>query len=391
MPALAVSSIRPLGVDTDTESILGTLRRRWWVVPIVFAVVGGLVLLQDPETSVQPSYSRIDREYQVLDNTVVLSLLDLPNELLTPVPDLDTQLLQLSSDSEFQRIQAEFPTTSLVVQRVRPQLTLQPQEGAEAVVTLRGRIIPQISLVCTEPVADACPDALAKTVALVTNRHESALRAGLAQLTSTVSEMTARSGQGGLLQQRLEAVTTAIDTLEAQALTTFMLLREFNAEEPETTFVESVNYRFAFAAALILSMLIILQWSVIDKRLYGLRRIARTVGDATVIGHVRDGSDEPSLTASTFAIRRLAGQKAELRVVQLSGVSEHLLSQVLAKSGVQSEVLNLSMMGQMGSDDSKRATIIVAQRAKSHAQELATASDAMAISEGARPSVLLLG
>jgi len=391
MPALAVSSIRPLGVDTDTESILGTFRRRWWVVPIVFVVIGGLVLLQDPETSVQPSYSRVDRDYQVLDNTVALSLLDLPDDLLAPIPGLDTQLAQLPSSAKFKALTSQYPDTRISVQRRSAQLAIQPVEGGESVINLRGRVTPELGLVCLESSPKSCSLALDGLASLIETRHETALREGLDRLLAIVSSLESNAGNSPLLNQRLDALESAITVLRSQSLTSLVFIREFNAEEPETTLTESLNYRFAIAASLILSLLVLLQWSILDKRLYSLRRIARTVGPDHVIGHVRSESDHTDIAASAAALRRLTNDVPSLRLLQLTGVNERLLEHVITRGNVHAASVRADDIDAEVLSDAKTPAVIIAQRVISTSVELAKVSDALAVSTGQRPAVLLLG
>jgi len=391
MPALSASSLRPLGVDTDTESILGTLRSKWWVVPIIFATVFGLVMLEDPETSVQPGYSRIDREYLVNDNTVPFALLELPADVLAPLPDLDTQLAQLRSTDEFQQLEQRFVGASLLVSRIAPQLALQPDDASQNVVTLRGRTRPVISATCSESSASSCPAALDALAELLTNRHESAMRAGLQALDRTTTELEAQATESSVLRERLAAVRFGVRALETQPLTELVLIREFNAEEMETTVTESANYRFAFAAAAILSLLVIFQWSVLDKRIHGLRRIARTTGAEHVVGHVRRASDDADVVACAAAIRAASKDSARLRIIRLSGVSDELLDAVLARSGVAASTVSAAELSVPDIADSTTAWLVVAQRGVSRARELLRASDALAMSTGSRPRVLLLG
>lgn len=391
MPALSVSSLRPLGVDTDTESILGTLRSKWWIVPIIFVAVLGLVTLEDPETSVQPGYSRIDREYLVNDNTVPFALLELPADILSPLPDLDTQLAQLRSTQEYQQLEQRFAGVSLLVTRIAPQLALQPDDASQNVVTLRGRTRPVISVTCSESSASSCPAALDALAELLKNRHESAMRAGLQVLGRTTTELETQATESSVLRERLSAVRFGVRALETQSLTELVLIREYNAEETEKTVTESANYRFAFAAAAILSLLVIFQWSVLDKRLHGLRRIARTTGADCVVGHVRRISDDADVVACAAAIRTASKDSAGLRIIRLSGVSDELLNAVLARSGVIASTVSVAELSVPDIADSTTAWLVVAQRGVSHARELLRASDALTMSMGSRPRVLLLG
>ena len=391
MAVLPDSTIRPLGIDTDTESILGTLRRRWWIIPAIFAAVGGLVLLEDPETSIQPSYSRVDRDYQVMDNSVALALLDLPNDLLSPIPSLDTQLAQLPTSAEFKELSDTFPGASLLVRRSSPQIALQAEEGGEGIVTLRGRTAPLLSLTCTESTPSLCPVALDSLADLVSARHEAALRNGLRELSTATKELQASANKSTVLQERLEAVNFGLQALESQELTKLVFIREFNAEEPETTVTESPNYRFALAAAVILSFLTILQWSVFDKRLYGLRRIARTVGGDRLIGHVRRTSDDADITACAAALRKAYGTFANTNVVRLGGVSDEVINVVLEQANIATSTVSFSDLDIRALSDASSGWLIVAQRGASHARELLRASDALAMSSGMRPRVLLVG
>ena len=391
MPALSASSLRPLGVDTDTESILGTLRSRWWVVPVIFIIVFGLVVLEDPETSIQPGYSRIDREYLVNDNTVPFTLLDLPSEVLAPLPDLDTQLAQLQSTDEFIQLAEQYVGTSLLVSRISPQLALQPDETAQNVVTLRGRIRPVLSVTCSESTASSCPAALDALAELLQSRHESAMRAGLQALSTTASQLESGSSESTALRERLAAVRFGVQALATQPLTELVLIREFNAEEIATTVTESANYRFALAAAVILSLLVIFQWSVFDKRLYGLRRIARSVGADRVVGHVRRATDDADVVACAAAVRAASKDATRLCIVRLSGVADELLQTVVARSGVVASTVSVSELSVTDLSDTTTPWLIVAQRGASHARELLRASDALAMSTGMRPRVLLVG
>lgn len=391
MPALSASSLRPLGVDTDTESILGTLRSRWWVVPVIFIIVFGLVVLEDPETSIQPGYSRIDREYLVNDNTVPFTLLDLPSEVLAPLPDLDTQLAQLQSTDEFIQLAEQYVGTSLLVSRISPQLALQPDETAQNVVTLRGRIRPVLSVTCSESTASSCPAALDALAELLQSRHESAMRAGLQALSTTASQLESGSSESTALRERLAAVRFGVQALATQPLTELVLIREFNAEEIATTVTESANYRFALAAAVILSLLVIFQWSVFDKRLYGLRRIARSVGADRVVGHVRRATDDADVVACAAAVRAASKDATRLCIVRLSGVADELLQTVVARSGVVASTVSVSELSVTDLSDTTTPWLIVAQRGASHARELLRASDALAMSSGMRPRVLLVG
>ena len=391
MPALSASSLRPLGVDTDTESIFGTLRSRWWVVPVIFIIVFGLVVLEDPETSIQPGYSRIDREYLVNDNTVPFTLLDLPSEVLAPLPDLDTQLAQLQSTDEFIQLAEQYVGTSLLVSRIVPQLALQPDETSQNVVTLRGRIRPVLSVTCSESTASSCPAALDALAELLQSRHELAMRAGLQALSTTASQLESGSSESTALRERLAAVRFGVQALATQPLTELVLIREFNAEEIETTVTESANYRFALAAAVILSLLVIFQWSVFDKRLYGLRRIARSVGVDRVIGHVRRATDDADVVACAAAVRAASKDATRLRIVRLSGVADELLQTVVARSGVVASTISVSELSVTDLSDTTTSWLIVAQRGASHARELLRASDALAMSTGMRPRVLLIG
>lgn len=391
MPALSETSIRPLGVDTDSESIIGTLRRRWWVIPIVFAVVGGLVLLQDPETSVQSSYSRVDREYQVVDNTLAMTLLDLPTDLLSPIPTLDTQIVQLATSDEYRELAASFPEVSLDVRRSSPQLALQPMSEGEGIVALRGRVATILSVTCIEAKATKCDAALDGLAEVLINRHNAALRAGLQQLTITVESLRVKVDEAEAIGQRLKAVASAIETLDSQDLAGLVFVRQFNAEEAESTMTESPNYRFAIAASIILSILVLLQWSIIDKRIYGLRRIARIVGSTQVIGHVADVSAEDDTVAAAAALRRIQGSATTIRLVTLSGVATPLLATVVSRSGGSAAIVGISQLGDSVLSDPSMPSVIVAQRVRSDTRELARVNHALTMSSGLQPSVLMLG
>lgn len=388
---LTHSSIRPLAVDTDIESILGTARRRWWIAPIVFLLVGTGVLLQDPKTSVQPSYFRLDRNYQVVDNTAALTLLGLPGDLLLPLPSLDTQLAQLIESSEFKGISTRYPTVSLNIQRVSPQLALQAQENDEPIVTLRGRTDPVLSLICTESRFTSCNLALDALQELVTRNHELALERGRESLAKSVEELQSQANQNVSLKERLEVVEFGLRALATQPLTSLVLIKEFNAEEDETTVTESSNYRFVFALTFVLLVLLLLQWSVFDKTIYGVRRIARTLGVNSVLARIRDASDEATIAAVSASLSRLVGPGQSLRLVTAPGVDSDLLNTITAKCKVPFTLIDASALNQDQMTSASSVTLLIAQRGSTSMVKLAQLSEMVSISNGAQPVVLLLG
>ena len=388
---LTPSSIRPLAVDTDFETILGTARRRWWIAPIVFLVVGVGVWLQDPETSVQPSYFRLDRNYQVVDNTAALTLLGLPGDLLVPLPSLDTQLAQLTESREFEAITTRYPTVSLNVQRQSPQLALQAQENSEPIVTLRGRTEPVLSLICTEVRFTSCNLALDALRELVMNNHELALERGRESLASSVDELKSQAIQNATLRERLEVVEFGLRALSTQPLTDVVLIKEFNAEEDETTITESTNYRFVFALTTVLLVLLLLQWSVIDKTIYGVRRIARALGIESVLARVRTANDAVTIAAVSAAIKRLVGPGKSLRLIVSSGVDMDLLNTITKNCKVPFSVIDTSALDHDESSSESSVTLLIAQHGSTSMTKLAQWSETTSISSGGRPHVLLLG
>jgi hypothetical protein len=223
------------------------------------------------------------------------------------------------------------------------------------------------------------------------NNHELALERGRESLANSVDELKSQAIQNATLRERLEVVEFGLRALSTQPLTDVVLIKEFNAEEDETTITESTNYRFVFALTTVLLVLLLLQWSVIDKTIYGVRRIARALGIESVLARVRTADDAGTIAAVSAAIKRLVGPGQSLRLVVSSGVDMDLLSTITKNCKVPFSVIDTSALDHDESANDSTVTLLIAQHGSTSMTKLAQWSETTSISSGGRPRVLLLG
>lgn len=384
-----------LFTGVDLRAFWETFRLRWWIVPTVLAVSVGFLWAQSSDAPTEPGldlYS-ITRTYEARDPTAVLASVGIDPVSVRAFPDAANQLSVLQGSDIRDEITNELGrNVNVTVTRSQPSFTLidtLETDGSSSFI-FQSAGVPTYNFACTDPDQMNCETAIDAYVAKATEFRKSAFTAGLTNLQTLLGSLAPRDQA---LENKIAAINSLIDQLDTSFV---QIAGRTDIIRPPITSVRRPTIIFSMSAGLIVSLLILLQLTITDRRLRSARQVVNEIGSATFIGAMsRDQHPTKDLLAGV-SVRQACLDTSAQRVmyVPLSGPTETKpLERLSLSCDVQSRVTkpfpDLSVPEIVNADGTD-LVILVAQRNRDSRQDLRRAVSALQRSGRNFGGVLLL-
>lgn len=389
MSSVVTASGGPLSLDTDLATIAGTLRRRWWVFPLAIIAAQIFFALAVTDDGAADGYYVEERIFHAVDSTDVLRFVDLPAQLAQPQPSLP-QLVEVVNDSEdLRKLRATFELLSLRIALRNPSVVLHSDNGTNGLVKIEGQFESSLAILCTEKELGGCAQAIDGARQILLDRFVAAQRRGIEHFGKTVSLLRRDSRVDAAYVTKLLAAESALRAMTEQSLIRLDLVESSSFVENELTTESSLGLGLAWAIALLIGMLVVLQWSIIDKRIFGVQRLARLTDEASVLGALGRKNDKTNTLSVAAALSRLAVGHESIRLVHIESVSSEWLAKLTQL--VQANII-LTAFSDLSVSDLARTDLVnclLAQRGRTDGRELQMAWQSLSISSGVQPALIL--
>lgn len=389
MSSVVETSGGPLSLDTDIATIAGTIRRRWWVLPIAIVVSQIFFSLAVTDDGATNGYYVDERIFHVTDSSNVLRFVDLPAQLAEPEPSLPQLVELVNSSEDIKKLRDRHELLSLRIALRNPSVVLHSDDGTNGLVTIQGQFEPSIAILCTERELNQCAQASEGARQVLLERFVAAQKRGIESFGETISLFRQDAQVDAAYLTRLLAAESVLSSMSQRSLIGLDLVESSSFIEKELTTESSLGLGFALVIALLIGILVLFQWSIIDKRIFGVQRLVRLTDEASVLGSLSGKNDETVTLSVAAALSRLARGRDLIRMIHLEAVSSETLSKLTQK--VQANV-TLTAFSDLSVSELARTDLVnclVAQRGKTDGHDLVTAWQSLSTSSGVRPAVIL--
>jgi hypothetical protein len=390
--------------DTDTNLFTGldirafweTLRLRWWIIPTVLAISVGFLWAQasNPTSAPQPVLYSVTRVYEARDPTAVLASIGIDPVSVRAFPDASNQVSLLESS----QTQSEIATllgrdVTVSISRRPPSFTLidtRESDGQSSLI-FQSAGVPTYIFTCTEPDQTSCEEAIDAYVAKAAEIRKTAFLAGFTNLQAMLESVAAPNQDGDLATK-----IAAIDSVVEQIDTSFVPIGgRTDVIDPLNT-VRRPTLVFSIGAGLIISLLILLQLTVTDRRLRSARQVVKEIGSTAFIGTISAESDPSRDLLAGVSLQQacLRSSATRIKFVPLSEPTEHGSLERLAamcdmSSWTTKPFADLTVPEIVTTDETDIA-IVVSHRNRDLREDLRTAFSALQRSGQRFGGVLLL-
>lgn len=348
--------------------LLVTVRRRWWVAPIVISLALGFVWAQESEFRTTPGSYSIDRTYELTDGLNALLAVGIQPQAVVPVPTEKAQLALLTDSATMQRISEEIGGPASVTIRQSEQqvqfVSAVSESGGQNAFTFR--FIPSnvFTFSCTEESRGYCPVAIQEYVEELVTGRTSALLRGISDLRTILDR--AAASMSGVESNTLFRQVAALEALEDDFKVNVSIVRESVAEEGAT--IDNVSGGSLTFAVLIAALIVILIWvqmALADRKVHDEAILAATFRDIPLLGRLNESEASLNFVAAAISHRAEQAGVRELRLVpvtqEIPGLSERLLRDLPNLSVVESSPLRCLSVKQIRAESVGSDLIVVCQ------------------------------
>jgi hypothetical protein len=320
---------------SDSDSLLGTVdfrgfletvRLRWWVIPAVVILSVGFLWIQESEPIVLGTTTSVSRSYAIPDVGSVLGAAGISVGVVQETPEQSTQILILRGTELREEV------SNLI--------------GKEMYVQVPVDFKTPFILSCTDSVRRDCEKAIELYIKKASEIRRDAISDGLEGLR-TVLERLSKSVNDSSIPLKIATIDILLQEVQVEPILIDSVEKQLG---PPPVNVNRPRYLFGFAAALLVSLLILLQLTLTDSRVRSAKQLVWLIGSEHYLGqismkpnHVRDRrtaislSNRLSPTITYLRYLPLRDSPSELsaleRLTKLAGV-EHVVSRAFADLSV---------------------------------------------------------
>ena len=274
--------------EIDLRSVRDALVLRWWIIPLVMFLCVGFLFVNESDLQTSPGQVQIVRVYEARDESAVLTIAGIDPASIIPYPSFDNQLIVLQTPETRQRIADSIGAdTAVSVSRSNQTFSLIDTNEGEGKkrFTFLSTGTPSYTFVCVATTADECNIAIDEYVAEISRLRAQSIRQGFERAEAIVNSLISSSqgeNQGLVMEQQALAAGKELVNGEMVLIST--------ASENIGPTVDTVNastYGFGLGVGAILGFLIVLQLSVMDKRIRTRRKLVAVVGEKHALGTIR--------------------------------------------------------------------------------------------------------
>jgi len=274
--------------EIDLRSIRDALKLRWWIIPIAMIISVGFVVANESDLQTSPGYVQIYRNYEARDESAVLTVAGIDPASIVPYPSFDNQLIVVQSPEIRQKITEKIHSeTYVAVSRSEQKFSLLDTiegEGQKR-FTFLSLGTPSYTFSCAAPTTDECDIAIDAYVVEISRLRAMSIQQGFERAEKLVNALTSDSqieNQSFGIQKQALAYAKTLVTGEMTLIST-----SFENIGPTISTVKKSTYAFGLGVGALIGLLVLLQLTVIDRKIRTMRKLVSVIGEEHVLGMLR--------------------------------------------------------------------------------------------------------
>jgi len=274
------------------RSIWDAFKVRWWIVPLCMIIGAALMYSQKSTIPAIPKSTTLSKVYGARDELSGLTVFGIAPNSVQEFPSFQNQLSLVKPET----------ATGVAVKLAEPRVSMVATNTGEGkqFFTLTSSGVPNYEFTCWSPERQPCDAAIDIYVHAVEQIRAESIKEGLSTLASQIDAVIkAGSTEQPKLESQLVAINSAFNETTGQL--------QFVREDVETiggpaSSVTSSTYLFGLVAGLIVSILIILQLTMTDERIRGVKKLQNIADDIICFGEIRADTKKINATHVTASI-----------------------------------------------------------------------------------------
>ena len=352
----------------NLRSTWDAFKLRWWIVPLCMIVGAGLMYSQKSTTPAIPKSITLAKVYGGRDELSGLAVFGIAPNSVQEFPSFQNQLSLVNPKT----------TIGVTVKLAEPRVSMVATNTGDGkqFFTLTSSGVPNYEFTCWSPERQPCDAAIDTYVHAVEQIRAESIKAGLSTLAHQIDAVIKA---GSAAQPTLEAQLVAINSTFKEATGQLQFVRE-NVETSggPASSVTFSTYLFGLVAGLIVSILIILQLTMTDERIRGVKKLRHVVDGLFCIGEIRVATMTMDATHAAASIVN-AAQAASVNSIVFMPVGNNVATtqtlNALNEAGLAAYVtsslednIDMSSVRELINNDSPY--VLVVQRNTSTTQQL---------------------
>lgn len=254
----------------DFRAFWEVLKLRWWVIPTILLLSVVLLVIRQPDVSSEPGLYTLTETYETVE----------PYSLLATVGIDTTYIRGLYSTEAIQKQMESDSVKSEIAQRIESDVGVQLKgisfNNGVTIYTFR----------CIETVRAECPAAIPAYAAKAVELMRETMLKGLSDLQFFFTRLNEKlnSEQFTSKIESIQIIKGEIKSQPSKISSTEEVI------EPTRVIQRQVSPQ-GITAAVLISLLVLLQLTYTDGRIRTRRQLSRIVGTNSVLGHIKMKSD----------------------------------------------------------------------------------------------------
>ncbi len=319
----------------DVHSIIGTIRRRWWLLPLCMLVAIGAMIANESNLQTSPASVTVTSLFEARDETLALGIYGINPTAVAEYPSFQTQVRIITEKASRAVESALGQNISIAMSKTSPQVSLinapLKEDGQQFTVLSIGAS--NYEFRCDAATEDLCDQAVKIYIAETVSLRKTSLMDGMTRLADQIAKVEAISPSPTLQTQRT-ALMSAAENVTGDVSFVSSKVETFG---PTIRSVNQTTYLFGSAAGLLVAMLIMLQLAIIDRKVRSASRLISRLPHVPMLGELI-ASSNPSvrhLAAALVAQSKTHGVSSMLLIPASGAAPEELAQLASAVSGLR--------------------------------------------------------